>query len=163
MWCIKVILRGFELVSGLKGNFFKSNLFGLNLEDYFLHAASIFLFCCIGSIPLKFLGIPIAANPRRCSTWTPVVNALRKRLSSWSGRHLSTGGRVTLINSVLTNMPLYLSFFKSPKKVAHEIVSIQRNFLWSGNSDAKKTCWIGWDKVCLPKNCGGLYNTLIFK
>lgn len=39
LWSIKIILRSFEIVSELKVNFFKRNLYGLNLEDSFLEAA----------------------------------------------------------------------------------------------------------------------------
>lgn len=43
---------------------------------------------------------------------------------------LSMGGRVTLINLVLTSMPFYfLSFYKIPKKVARDITNIQMEFL----------------------------------
>lgn len=77
---------------------------------------------------------------------------MKKRLSSWSSRHLSVGGRVTLINSVLSSMPLYfLSFYKAPKKVVREFVKIQQNFLWGGSSDNKKINWVSWEKICLPK------------
>lgn len=89
-----------ELVSGLKVNFYKSNLIRINLKEYFLEMASTFLACCMSSIPFKFLGLPVGANPRRRSTWLPILGMLRKRLSSWKGRMLSIGGRVTLINSV---------------------------------------------------------------
>lgn len=82
---------------------------------------------------------------------------MKKRLSSWSGYHLSIGGRVTPISSVLSSMPLYfVSFYKVPKKVAHEFVNIQRDFLWAGKSGVKKLAgWVG-EKVCLPKKDGGL-------
>lgn len=68
LWCVKAILRGFELVSGLKLNVFKSNLIGLTIDEFFLYVASTFLSCCIGSVPFKFLGIPVGANPRKSST-----------------------------------------------------------------------------------------------
>jgi hypothetical protein len=42
LWTIKTILRSFELVSGLKVNFFKSKLYGINIEDSFLRASSSF-------------------------------------------------------------------------------------------------------------------------
>lgn len=64
---------------------------------------------------------------------------MKKTLSSWSGHHLSIGDRVTPISSVLSSMPLYfVSFYKVPKKVAHEFVNIQRDFLWAGKSGIKK-------------------------
>jgi hypothetical protein len=68
LWTIKTVLRSFELVSGLKVNFFKSKLYGVNLEDNFLQASSAFLHCGVESIPFKFLGIPVGANPRRKTT-----------------------------------------------------------------------------------------------
>jgi len=101
LWTIKSILRSFELVSGLKINFDKRNIYGLNLEPHFLEEASCFLSCRIGDFPFKFLGIPVGASPRKSSTWKPVLD-----LMEWKGKHLSIGGRVVLINSVLSSLPL---------------------------------------------------------
>ncbi|PNX83328.1 ribonuclease H, partial [Trifolium pratense] len=154
---IKTILRGFELVSGLKINFVKSKLYGINVDDNFIAAAASFLNCSFDSIPFKFLGIPVGANPRRQESWQPIVESLTKRLSSWSGRNLSIGGRVTLINSVLSSLPLYFfSFYKAPRCIINKLVRIQRNFLWGGGLEDKKLCWIKWEQVCLPKDKGGL-------
>lgn len=84
LWSIKTIFRSFEMVSGLKVNFHKISLIGINLSEFFLQSVSDFLFCDTRSIPFKFLGIPVGANPRRMSTRKPVVDMMRKRLSSWS-------------------------------------------------------------------------------
>ncbi|CAJ2652624.1 unnamed protein product [Trifolium pratense] len=92
LWTIKSVLRGFEMVSGLKINFVKSKLYGINVDERFLSAGSSFLSCRSESVPFKFLGIPVGANPRRRETWRPVVEAMSKRLSSWSSRQLSYGG-----------------------------------------------------------------------
>ncbi|KAK2457421.1 hypothetical protein QL285_004692 [Trifolium repens] len=157
LWTIKTVLRSFEIVSGLKVNFHKSKLYGVNLEDSFLSASLSFLHCEVDSIPFRFLGIPVGANPRRKGTWAPIVDSLRKRLSVWSGRNLSIGGRVTLINSVLSSLPLYFfSFFKAPVGVLKDLVCIQRRFLWGGGLDTKKMCWVSWDRICQPKDRGGL-------
>lgn len=42
LWVIKAILRCFEMVFGLKVNFFKSCLYGINVGDDFLSAGSSF-------------------------------------------------------------------------------------------------------------------------
>jgi hypothetical protein len=157
LWLIKTVLRSFEIVSGLKVNFYKSKLYGINLEDNFMSAASSFLHCGVDSIPFRFLGIPVGANPRRKATWYPVLESMKNRLSAWNGRHLSIGGRVTLINSVLSSLPLYFfSFYKAPVCVIKEMVSIQRNFLWGGGLEGNKMCWVSWDRICQQKEKGGL-------
>ena len=64
---------------------------------------------------------------------------------------------MTLIQSVLTSIPIFFfSFFRIPQSVATKLVKIQRVFLWGGEHDQKKIAWISWEKVCLPKERGGL-------
>jgi hypothetical protein len=47
-------------VSGLKVNFFKGKLYGINLDDSFLYAASSFFHCEVdAAIPFRLLGIPL--------------------------------------------------------------------------------------------------------
>jgi hypothetical protein len=54
--------------------------------------------------------------------WKLVEERLQKRLSSWKGKMLSLGGRLVLINSVLTNIVMYMiSFFIFPKGVLHKL------------------------------------------
>lgn len=70
---------------------------------------------------------------------------------------LSIGGRVTILNYVITNLPVYyLSFFKIPKKVIMEIVKLERNFLWHSAMEKKGVDWISWKTVCKSKEQGGL-------
>jgi hypothetical protein len=158
LWTLKAILRGFEMVSGLKVNFLKSSILGVNVSADFMRLASVFLDSRIGSVPFKYLGLPVGANIRRASTWDPLVNSLRKRLDGWANRHVSLGGRITLLNSVLNAIPIfYLSFLKIPILVWKKIRRIQRDFLWGGNGGRKKISWVKWDVVCQPKNKGGLW------
>jgi hypothetical protein len=131
LWAIKAILRGFEMASGLKVNFWKSCLVGVNVTNDFLVMASDFLNCRLGSIPFKYLGLPVGANPRLSSTWKPMVDSIKRRLGSWGNKYISLGGRIVLINSVLNSLPVFfLSYLKLPVKVWKEVVKIQRNFLW---------------------------------
>jgi hypothetical protein len=43
LWAMKAILRWYELVSGLKVNFSKSRLMGVNVAPSFMNGAAIFL------------------------------------------------------------------------------------------------------------------------
>lgn len=61
LWSINAILRGFELVSRLRVNVSKSNLYGINPLDNFIVVASHILSRSIGALPFKFFGIPVGA------------------------------------------------------------------------------------------------------
>nr|KYP44925.1 LINE-1 reverse transcriptase isogeny [Cajanus cajan] len=157
LWCLKAILRYFELISGMKINFHKSCVVGIHSGANFINLATAFLHCKVGELPFKHLSLPLGANPRKLSTWKPMLDGLRKCLSSWKHKHLSIGGRVTLINSVLNAMPIhFLSFFKAPNSVIKEIMAIQRDFLWRGVKDGSKIPWVKWETMCKSKVEGGL-------
>lgn len=67
------------------------------------------------------------------------------------------GGRVVLLNAVLTSLPVYyLSFYKAPKKVINSLIQIQRRFLWGGLGEGRKISWVSWGVVCRPREEGGL-------
>ncbi|GAU20845.1 hypothetical protein TSUD_120370 [Trifolium subterraneum] len=118
---------------------------GVNVPSQFMLAACNFLNCKQGFIPFTYLGIPVGANPRRCSTWDPLVDKLRSRLRSWGNRFISLGGRIVLINSVLNAIPTFhLSFMKMPATVIKKIVRIQREFLWGGVKGGRKISWWRW-------------------
>ena len=128
---IKSILRCFELASGLKINFHKSKLGGVGVgEDELLRSSNILNYGLM-NVPFKYLGVCVGGNLRRKQFWEPVVNKIKKKLTRWKGRFLSFAGRVCLLKSVLTFVPLYyMSLFKMPIIVSKDIMRIQRKFLW---------------------------------
>ena len=154
---IKAILRTFALVSGLKINFAKSSFGAIGMSNRWKLDAASCLNCSLLSIPFVYLGIPIGANPRRGQLWDPILKKCERVLAKWKQRHLSFGGRVTLIQSVLTSIPIYfLCSFGIPKKEVDKLVSLQCRFLWGGGADQNKIAWIKWETVCLPKEKGDL-------
>lgn len=54
--------RGFKVVSGLKVNFLKSRLIGINLSQQFLLATTKFISCRIEDKSFSFLRIPIQSE-----------------------------------------------------------------------------------------------------
>ena len=84
LWNMKAVLRGFEMASGLKINFSKSSLIGVNVSDEFMTMACDFLNCSAGCIPFKYLGLPVGANPRSMTTWDLLIETLGGRLNNWS-------------------------------------------------------------------------------
>jgi hypothetical protein len=79
-----------------------------------------------------------------------------KRLAGWKGRFLSLGGRLTLLNSSLSNVPLYmLSIYPAPKSVIRKLDLFRKSLLWQGGSQ-KKMHLVNWQTVCSSKNLDGL-------
>jgi hypothetical protein len=67
------------------------------------------------------------------------------------------GERFVLINSLLTNMVLYMiSFFQFHKKVLHRLDYYGSRFFWQGDSDKKKYWLTKWSVVSRPKDQRGL-------
>ncbi|XP_019435063.1 PREDICTED: uncharacterized protein LOC109341584 [Lupinus angustifolius] len=157
LFCLKTILRCFELASVMKVNSNKSSRFGIRLSDSTISAVINFLFCKIDSLPFTYLDIPIRANPRRISTWQYMIVVVSKRLASWKCKHISFGGRLILLNYVLSNISTYmLSLYKAPKNILTKIVSLHRNFLLGNKRGGKCISWVAWDVVCNPMELGGL-------
>ena len=61
---IKVILRTFELVSGLKINFAKNCFGAIGMQEQWKKDVAKYMNCSLLYIPFIYLGISIGANPR---------------------------------------------------------------------------------------------------
>ncbi|GKV33103.1 hypothetical protein SLEP1_g41647 [Rubroshorea leprosula] len=109
-------MRTFELASGLKINYGKSQIVVVEAEEGWIEKMAYKLSCKVGELPMKYLGIPIGGNHRKLAMWQPLVDSFKRKLASWKGRHLSLAGRVTLINSMLSSLPVFLmSVYLIPK------------------------------------------------
>ena len=71
---------------------------------------------------------------------------------------LSLGGRITMIDTVLSVMPTYfLSFSAILRWTKREIDALRRKFLWGrAQKDGKAFCLVNWKWVCKHKKFGGL-------
>ena len=62
---IKTILRSFEMVSGLRINFAKSQFGAIGQSEEWCRLAADYLNCGPLQFPLCYLGMPIGINPGR--------------------------------------------------------------------------------------------------
>jgi len=132
------ILLLFEDLSGLKVNFAKSLLVGVNVHGSWLSEAALVLNCKVGRIPFMHLGVLIGGDARRLAFWEPLINHINSRLTGWKSRYLSLGGCLVLLKSIMSSLPIYaLSFFKAPSGIISSIESILSNFFLGGGVECR--------------------------
>ena len=145
-----MILIWFETVSGLKINLGKSKLVLVGMVDN-LDLLLIVLGCKQGTLPMKYLGLPLRAKFKDKAIWNPILEKIDRRLAGWKRLYLSKGGRVTLIKSTLSNLPTYiLSLFPIPAIVANRIEKLQRNFLWVALEMNQNSIWLNGLLFAVP-------------
>ena len=111
----------------------------------------IVLGCKQGTLPMKYLGIPLRAKFKDKAIWNPILEKIDRRFARWKRLYLSKGGRVTLIKSTLSNLPAYiLSLFPIPAIVANRIEKLQRNFLWVALEMNQNSIWLNGLLFAVP-------------
>ena len=152
-----IVVGLFCSISGLKINMGKSTILGMGVEDEFLASTAKLLGCEVGVWPTKYLVMPLGGNPCCRDFWEPVLSKVAKRLDGRKMTFLSKGGRLTLIEAILSAIPTYyLSLFRIPYGVIKEVEKIMRNFLWKGVDGDGGDHLVAWKEVSRPKCKGGL-------
>lgn len=59
-------------------------------------------------LPITYLGAPIYKEPRKVILFYDLVTKIQARIARWENKMLSPGGRITLLRSVLSSLPIYL-------------------------------------------------------
>ncbi|GJY75790.1 RNA-directed DNA polymerase, eukaryota [Tanacetum coccineum] len=126
---IKVIvnvLKFFFLASGLKINLHKSKLMGIEVGKEDIDSAAQMVGCSTFSPPFHYLRVKVGASMSRLNSWKEIINKISSRLSKWKLKTLSIGGRLSLLKSVLTTIPIYfMSLFKVPAGILKDLKSIR--------------------------------------
>jgi hypothetical protein len=125
-------MRCFYLISGLKTNIGKCNLYGVGIDSQDLNALVAILKCRSGNFPFNYLGLKVGANMNRVNNWNSVIEVFKSCLSVWKAQTLSIGGRTTLIKSEIDSLPNYFfSLYKAPAQVLETLEAICRKFFWA--------------------------------
>jgi hypothetical protein len=78
---LRAVLTLFAYMSGLKVNFNKSLLVGINIGESWLVEAASLLNCKVGKILFLYLGLSIGGDPRKLAFWEPVIDTIKTRLA----------------------------------------------------------------------------------
>jgi hypothetical protein len=154
---LKVLIYMFEQISGLKINFDKSEILLIGGEDGIVVSYTELFNCQMGSFPLRYLGVPIAAERLHVADWVNMEEKLAKKLDVWQGGSLSIGGRAIFINTNMSNSMIYqMSMYLIPKTNVERMDKMRRKFFWQGAALRKKYHLVRWSKICKKKKKGGL-------
>lgn len=154
---LKKALSIFERKAGLAPNLSKSDIFFGNVSNDTKEAILTCLPFRMGSFPIRYLGVPLSPLSLKVADYGAIVAKAKARVQNWKSKFLSFGGRKQLITSVLQSLQLYwMAIFVFPSAVIHDLEKLLRSFLWTQGDPVIGRCRLAWDKVCCPKECGGL-------
>lgn len=101
------VLTIFEGIFGMHINWRKSLLFSVNLVLDMESLAQI-LGAKVGNLSTIYLGMLMGEKIKSLEIWNGVLERCEKKLTKWRSQYLSLGGRLTLNNSVLDALPIYM-------------------------------------------------------
>lgn len=89
--------------------------------------------CRLGALPIKYLGIPISDRNLGIGAFQGVLNRMIKRSDPWKGKYMTSGGKLILTNTCLSNLPMYvMGFYMLPKGVHAKMDNIRSKFFSQG-------------------------------
>ena len=104
----------------------------------------------------KYLGYYIKPLGCRVCDWNWMVQKYEKRICLWTHKLLSFGGRLILVQSVLSSIPVYwLGLAPILASVLHKLRSIMFGFLWGSTKNNRRYHLVNWKSLSWPKEYEG--------
>jgi len=105
-----------------------------------------------GSLPVKYLGVPLSNNTITDAKCSKLVDATREKLQGRRSKLLSFAGRIEMVHTVITfKVRFWLQTFQIPYCSIAKINSVCANFIWRGGMHK-----ISYKLLCRPKKEGGV-------
>ncbi|XP_022895208.1 uncharacterized protein LOC111409387 [Olea europaea var. sylvestris] len=154
MWSpqdLMLFARG-DAIIGFEDQHYESSIYTAGIFGYELQTIMEISKFSKGTMPFRYLGIPLASEKLKVSSYAPFLEKIAGYIGAWSCASLSYAGKLELIRAVLQGVECFwLSIFPISATIISRIVSLCRNFLWGS-----KKPLVAWKNLCLPKAEGGL-------
>eukprot|EP00253_Pinus_taeda_P006485 PITA_06485 len=135
------VLRNYCRVSRALVNESKSEVFSWNIDQHELRGITTLLEFKGQAIwdRFKYLGLPIISGVKTRSLWSEIISKIKTKIGAWGGYWLTKGGKIILIKSLLSALPIFqAAFLLAPRNVMEQISKLLRDFLWQGRKGNKK-------------------------
>jgi hypothetical protein len=155
------IFHLFEEASGLGCNIAKCQMVPIRCDEAQVELATSMFPCQLMEFPLKYLGIPLLVHKLPKAALQSLADRAADKLPAWKGYLMHRSGRLALIKSTPSAIPVYTSIgvglqpwlIKAP-------VKIMKAFLWMGTEEVKVgKCAMAWCRMQRPLALGGLWVT----
>ena len=103
---LKQALDSFSL-SGLSANYTKSDIFIVGPDMHFKESLLELFGFQLGVLPARHLGVPLISTKLSSRDCKILLEKIAARIKSLTTKHLSYGGRLQLIQSVLFSLQVY--------------------------------------------------------
>jgi hypothetical protein len=105
----------------------------------------------------KYLGLPLYVGRSKARCFEYLKEKIRKCIQGWKERFLSAAGKEILIKAVAQAIPTYaMACFDLTKSLCDSISQLVCQYWWSQQDNESRMHWVGWEKMKLPKDAGGL-------
>ncbi|KAL5550752.1 hypothetical protein UlMin_000928 [Ulmus minor] len=105
----------------------------------------------------KYLGLLTFVSSCKRDLFSYIKARVWNKLKGWYDSLFYQAGKEVLIKAVIQAIPSYaMSYFCLPKLLIKDIHRLISHFWWGSNEGKKKIHWAKWDKLCQPKENGGL-------
>lgn len=105
----------------------------------------------------KYLDLPEVLKGSKVTSFSYLKERMAAKVSGWYAKTLSQGGKEIMLKTVASAIPVHtMSVYKIPQTLVASMHSIMANFWWNNAEHKSRIHWIGWDKLCLPKEAGGM-------
>ena len=105
----------------------------------------------------KYLGLPSFVGRGKKASLLYIKERVWSKIKGWKEKLLSQVGGEVLLKAVVQAIPTYsMSCFKLPTTLCNEIEVMIRKFWWGQQGDRRKVHRVKWQKLCKPKNKGGM-------
>ncbi|KAM6568819.1 hypothetical protein CsatB_016804 [Cannabis sativa] len=154
---VNEVFQDFIRATGLVANKKKSHIYFGGVKEEIKNAILEITQMEEGSFSLNYLGVKLRPTKWRAEDCCVILDKLSLKLNGWASRNLSFAGCAQLIHSVLLGIRnFWMSLFILPQKIVVAVDKKCRDFLWGVNGNRSKLHMPSWEKVCLPKQFGGI-------